>query len=86
MINRLINMKPLKNKEIKNNTYKEINANASIRDYAIAFLSGMSDTQKIRFKKMIENGIECGMSVAKNYGINYNEFMKEVKEILEIKE
>lgn len=86
MINRLINLHPTISKGNKFTVYDQMNANASIRDYAIAFLSGMSDTQKARFKKMMENGIECGMSVAKNYNIDYNEFIREVKQILNIEE
>ena len=70
MINRLINMEI---PEI-NTTPKEVsidNANYTITDYANAFIKGMSETQQNRFKKMLENGMNCGMSVADNYGINY---------------
>ena len=57
MINRLINMQvspvTLKEKPIMNN------GKFTIEDYARAFISGMGETQKLRFKKMLENGIQC---------------------------
>lgn len=83
MINRLIDMSPSINKsKLKDEKLKS--ANASIADYAISFLEGMSETQRNRFKKMLENNIECGMSVAKTYGIDYKSFITEVKKILEV--
>lgn len=83
MINRLINM----DVNINPNTIEEIKSvDGSIQDYAIAFLKGMSETQRKRFKKMLENNIECGMSVAKSYGIDYPSFIKEVKTILKVGE
>ena len=82
MINRLINMEispvSLKEKPIENNGIY------TIEDYARAFISGMGETQKLRFKKMLENGIECGLSVANNYGIDYEDFIKEVKKQMEV--
>ena len=36
--------------------------------------------------QMLENNIECGMSVAKSYGIDYPSFIKEVKTILKVGE
>ena len=83
MINRLIDMNPI----ITNNSNiikKEINGNTTIEEYALAFIDGMSENQKNRFKKMLENNIECGMSVAENYGIDYDKFIKEVKKILNV--
>lgn len=56
----------------------------TIKEYASSFITGMGDTQRMRFKKMLENGINCGMSVADSYGINYNEFISEVKKQLEV--
>ena len=55
------------------------NTNYTIEEYAKAFINGMGETQRNRFKKMLENGIKCGMSVSDNYGINYDEFIEEVK-------
>ena len=76
MINRLINMNPV----IQIKEKAPVNRiNASIEDYAKAFIEGMGETQKSRFKKMLENNIKCGMSVAENYGINYQDFIAEVK-------
>ena len=83
MINRLIDMNPI----ITNNSNiikKEINGNTTIEEYALAFIDGMSENHKNRFKKMLENNIECGMSVAENYGIDYDKFIKEVKKILNV--
>jgi hypothetical protein len=60
------------------------NGNFTIQDYANAFIQGMGETQKNRFKKMLENNIECGMSVAENYGIDYKEFIEEVKKQLKV--
>ena len=57
MINRLINMEipPIViNKQPAINT-----GNYTIRDYAVTFLNGMSETQRSRFRKMLENGINC---------------------------
>lgn len=83
MINKLIDLKF----DVENKPNLELNSSGfTIQQYALAFLSGLGDTQKERFKKMLENGFEAGMSVAKNYGINYNDFIKEVKSQLNIKE
>ena len=78
MINRLINMDIPK---VNHRTLEitPLNGLYSIKDYANSFINGMSDTQRIRFKKMLENNIKCGMSVAENYGINYDDFISEVK-------
>lgn len=75
MINRLINMdiKPI---EL---SYANSKKEYSIEEYANAFINGMGETQRNRFKKMLENGIKCGMSIADNYHIDYDEFIIEVK-------
>lgn len=83
MINRLINMNPTVS--LNNNSFNKT-LKATIKDYAVCFLNGLSDTQKIRFKKMLENNIQCGMSVAENYGIDYEEFITEVKQLLKVGE
>ena len=75
MINRLINMEVPTIKEVS----EPIAVNYSVKDYANSFINGMSDVQKNRFRKMLQNGIRCGVSVANNYGVNYDEFINEVK-------
>ena len=55
------------------------NGTFTIEEYAKAFIDGMGETQKARFKKMLENGIKCGMSVADSYDVDYDEFITEVK-------
>ena len=82
MINRLIDMnvniqKPTTN--ISTNV-----GNYTIEQYAIAFISGLEKNQKERFKQMLENNIKSGMSVAKSYGIDYDEFITEVKKLLQV--
>lgn len=82
MINRLIDMNinlqdTNKNKILHGGDY-------TTEEYVVAFIEGMSTTQKQRFKKMLENNIESGMSVAKNYGLDYKEFIKEVKKQLKV--
>jgi len=62
------------------------NGQFSIEDYAIAFVYGMGKKQRNRFKKMLENNIKCGECVAYNYGINYDEFITEVKRILKVED
>lgn len=60
MINRLINMEvsPISTKETQ--LVKNVNNGVyTIEDYARAFINGMGETQKNRFKKMLENGIQC---------------------------
>lgn len=80
MINRLIDMNVnISNENIATENY-------SIQQYAKLFLDGMSEGQRIRFKHMLENGIESGMSVAKNYGVSYKDFITEVKKQLKVKE
>ena len=83
MINRLINLdvSNLHNDEKLNKTN-----DYSVNEYVKSFLNGMSRGQKIRFKKMIEHGIISGDSIAKNYGISYEDFILEVKKQLNIKE
>lgn len=80
MINRLINMdvKPFKSNIITSS------GDYTIQQYAYSFLSGLSKSQKARFKQMLENGIEAGMSVASTYGVDYTEFIQEVKNQLKI--
>ena len=85
MINRLIDMNIpsiSNNRELITPFNKDI---YTIKDYAVTFLQGMGETQRNRFKKMLENGIQCGMSVANNYGIDYDEFIEEVKKQMEVK-
>ncbi len=77
MINRLINMEVPSIETF--NVVPINNTNYTIEEYAKAFINGMGETQRNRFKKMLENGIKCWMSVADNYGINYDEFIEEVK-------
>ena len=62
-----------------------IATSAPLQEYATAFIDGMGETQRDRFKKMLESGIQCGMSVAAAYGINYSEFIDEVKKQLGVK-
>ena len=87
MINRLINMS-VPTIGVKNDSVViEIpakNGKYTIEQYAKSFIDGMGETQKERFKKMLENDIKCGMSVAENYGINYDEFITEVKKQMEV--
>ena len=56
----------------------------TVEDYAIAFVNGMSTSQRNRFKQMLEHGIKCGECIAVNYGIDYNDLMNEVKRILNV--
>ena len=83
MINRLIDMEvqPIEQSQIK---IEPIKANYTIQDYARAFIDGMGETQRNRFRKMLENGIKCGMSVADNYGVDYEQFIQEVKKQMEV--
>ena len=83
MINKLIDMTvyPItyeKEEVIQNNGVY------TIEDYARAFINGMGETQKARFRKMLENNIKCGLSVAQNYDVDYDEFITEVKKQMEV--
>lgn len=81
MINRLINL------DIKMPSATQLiksNGAYTIAEYATVFLDGLDKNQKSRFKKMLQNGIKSGMSVADGYGINYDEFINEVKSQLNI--
>ena len=87
MINRLINM------EVKMPSKGNISAaialnptNYSIQEYVSAFLSGLGDSQRDRFKQMIQIGIKSGMSIAESYGIDYDDFITEVKKQLNMEE
>lgn len=51
----------------------------TIEEYANSFINGLGETQRLRFKKMLENGIESGMSVAKSYNVDYDRFISAVK-------
>ena len=84
MINRLINMEISIPKQILETPIQ--GGDYTIQQYATSFLDGMSEGQRLRFKKMLENGIESGMSVARNYGVDYKDFIKEVKRQLKVKE
>lgn len=81
MINRLINL------DIKMPSATQLiksNGAYTIPEYVTVFLEGLDKNQKDRFKKMLQNGIKSGMSVADSYGINYDEFINEVKSQLTI--
>ena len=56
----------------------------SIQDYAVSFVYGMGKEQRNRFRQMLQKGYECGESIAKNYGVEYKPFIKEVKRIMEV--
>lgn len=84
MINRLIDMKINVSHETITPKTVQTQHNYSVQDYAIAFITGLKPTQKERFKKMLENQIECGMSIAESYGIDYNDFITEVKKLLKV--
>ena len=82
MINRLIDMEiPPQKKETKSTN---IMKTYTMKDYANAFINGMGEIQRRRFKDMLKNGIKCGMSAAVNYGIEYEPFIEEVKKQLEV--
>lgn len=82
MINRLINIEiSSPKKPIKSIAHS---GNYTIEEYVAYFLNGMSVTQRQRFKQMLENKIESGMSVAKNLGLNYRDFITEVKRQLKV--
>lgn len=83
MISRLIDMNIVPTQNVSCATLNK-ETHYTISEYATAFIDGLSDRQKARFKKMLENNIECGMSVAENYGIDYNEFITEVKNQLKV--
>lgn len=76
MISNLINM-TVPPQQVKSTTINT--TNFTIKDYAKAFINGMGQTQRQRFKQMLDNNIQCGMSVADNYGIDYDKFIAEVK-------
>ena len=68
--------------KMKNRYIEATDRDVDRKYYAVAFIEGMSETQRERFKNMLENKIECGMSVAKLYGLDYQEFISEVKKEL----
>lgn len=81
MINRLINLDikiPSATQLIKSN------GAYTIAEYATVFLEGLDKNQKDRFKKMLQNGIKSGMSIADSYGISYDDFIQEIKNQLNI--
>ena len=70
--------------EIDKEKSKNTSGKYTIQDYALAFIHGMGNVQRERFKKMLQNNIKCGESVALNYGVDYNDLMNEVKRILNV--
>lgn len=62
------------------------NGKFTIEDYAIAFVYGMGKKQRERFKRMLQNNIKCGESVADSYGVDYEQLIAEVKRILRVEE
>lgn len=84
MINRLIDVNPIINNAVNKESKNSSVLNNSIEEYAISFIEGMSENQLRRFKKMLENGIECGTSVANAYEVNYEDFINEVKKLLKV--
>lgn len=86
MISRLIDLNVSIQKPKIKIENEPLKTNFSIKDYATSFIEGMGETQRKRFKQMLENNIQCGMSIAQSYGINYDKFIKEVKNQLNVKE
>ena len=72
------------NTSIQNVEKFKNNGKFTIEDYAIAFVYGMGKPQRDRFKRMLEQGIKCGESVALNYGVDYDQLINEVKRILKV--
>lgn len=85
MISRLIDIEvPKEIKSNKNIIYNP--GNYTINDYAASFVYGMGEKQRERFKQMITHNIQCGMSVAKSYGVDYDGFMDKVKKLLKVED
>lgn len=83
MISRLIDMQ-IPSNYVNTKSHIVPKDKYTILDYASSFIFGMSESQRNRFKKMLENNINCGMSIADNYGVNYDSFILEVKKQLGI--
>lgn len=58
------------------------NAAHNATAYAQAFVDSLSDAQRKQFKKMLENGVEVGRSIAETYGVPLKQFIMEVKSII----
>lgn len=56
--------------------------NNNINIYAQTFINSLTIAQRKQFKKMIENGIEVGRSVAETYGVPLKQFIEEVRSII----
>ena len=46
------------------------------------FVNSMGEVQRERFKLMLQNGAECGESIAKSYGVPLKDFISEVQKII----
>jgi len=66
------------------NSITKINKDTStaVQNCAKLFVSGMGDAQRERFKIMLQNGIQCGESIAKSYGVPLEDFITEIKKLI----
>lgn len=87
MINKLINMEvKMQPKPTLDNLVNAKPTDYTVEEYASAFLSGLSETQRNRFKKMVQNNYRCALNVVHMYGVDYDKFLTAVKQQLNIKE
>lgn len=84
MISRLIDIEVPKEIQTRHSIKYTNPGNYTIQDYAASFVYGMGETQRNRFKEMLKNNIQCGISVAKSYGVDYTDFINNVKKLLKV--
>lgn len=80
MINKLVG--PRKKKRDLAKTQRLYPENISAKQAAVAFVGGLEEFSRKRLKKMIDSGIDAGSSIAKQYDIPLDEFMREVNRLI----
>lgn len=54
----------------------------TVLDHARDFVNSLNPEQRRRFRKMMEQGINVGESLAKTYDLDPTEFMQALKQVL----
>ena len=62
--------------------HEEYAISATVQNCARLFVGGMGETQRERFRRMIQIGAGCCESIAQAYSVPLDEFVAEVKRII----
>jgi len=56
--------------------------NYTVEEYAKAFIDGLEEHKKDRFRTMLNRGMSIGRNIADIYKVDYNEFIAALKKLI----